>query len=1199
MKRIILQLMSEISTLTSPFNPVDISKIFAKHPPLDATQVPPELKKHVEQLLTLKILIEQSFDLANQRHSLSSQQERLILLAEEINTTQHTIDVLLDQMKQSIELVNTSFQELMPKINEHLLRQNKLTPLYSATVDNQTQKIAVEEYHAQLSKSLCEMYTRRAVLNLAELKQDINNLINELSTLGINLSAREGKNSLQKLISSISSSVTQLKDIKPKMIDLHQLFAKYISVMDVQTKIKDLELQTALIERELRPIELEIAINTLEPKIKERLSEEFQKSSRKSELIKAYQEKLPSALTYIDLYAWKSWIQDQHKYEVAQQEANNSVSYLQLLEKEHELNLDKHRLMDQKKILESVLPTAQSSEHESDINKLIGQTKIIFNECALLRTPIDIPSSSSASDFYLALLSYIPIIEQKLEHMAVVLIKLQTLETLETEKIQLRTQYNFETNIDSSLPATQQDFEQLVQLIENQKPAQEVLMQQHELCKFFLANATKLEEIKKQLQAAIIHKTDIERTLSVANLATPIQDQISIISGQLSDLRSVIAINIEQVRGLPLPSEQTEEEQDVSLIQNTAQSLLPHEQLALSVEGSIKLEPSSILELDSAPEHLYFADQTVANSTQTLVIEEAEHRQSISPAVIDTGLKPEHSLIGSQEHLADHSPISDALAPVSEQSLFVTEVSDEPIASIVPLSLNADHPSVQIEQRREEQWISSDIIVPALSPAEESPDSESLTTLPISLNAEQLSLPVSSQSIAQLTSSDKGSTVTGQSLFNDPVPEQQSLPPVPINLESNELLVPVPEQSRLQSTSSCHIVLPINQSFISEEVPTQHFVSHVPIDLKPGEPSTPIQDSALGQLTIFDESIATSKQPASGEGWDELLTSDEALTHVEESTVELMSNQIFSDLHPSLPAEKKFDDQLVSSAPVDLTLGQPLTLTLVEKLITSSPHTQRRSAEPLETKDDVGLKTNVSSSIIQSEFQKWQKCYQQSLPYLKCHPVEILQWYMDVYKAIEVNSNEDDSFQASHLMRDILFELQYKKDLDVIRAYMRLCPNPEKDLNRLLSLKPNLPLIDESSDEVTELQDTPTELKPLYAQYMKLKKDHPIEGKLLLQAIHSLRVAKIFIDMPNSDISIAQIPSLSEDPRYELLKRHRGFFKVWEAVEDFCRMLIGKIKGQAEFEYSKRPCFFRTKSAQLIEEADLMIQKDLLPICAT
>ena len=117
MKRTIQQLMSALSTLTAPFNPVDIKKIFDKHPPLDATQVPTELKKYAEQLLALNDLTNQSFELANQRHSLSVEQERLAHLAEEDDLTQRNIYTLQEQMRESTELVNNSFQLLLPQIN--------------------------------------------------------------------------------------------------------------------------------------------------------------------------------------------------------------------------------------------------------------------------------------------------------------------------------------------------------------------------------------------------------------------------------------------------------------------------------------------------------------------------------------------------------------------------------------------------------------------------------------------------------------------------------------------------------------------------------------------------------------------------------------------------------------------------------------------------------------------------------------------------------------------------------------------------------------------------------------------------------------------------------------------------------------------------------------------------------------------------
>jgi hypothetical protein len=109
---------------------------------------------------------------------------------------------------------------------------------------------------------------------------------------------------------------------------------------------------------------------------------------------------------------------------------------------------------------------------------------------------------------------------------------------------------------------------------------------------------------------------------------------------------------------------------------------------------------------------------------------------------------------------------------------------------------------------------------------------------------------------------------------------------------------------------------------------------------------------------------------------------------------------------------------------------------------------------------------------------------------------------------------------------------------------------------------------------------------------MALKKNYPVESELLLQAIRYLRMAKISLADSKLHNYTAHIPSLLLDPRYELLKRHRGFFKVWEALEDFCRMILGKITGKKEYEYNQKACFFKTKSAQLVEEADLLLQKE-------
>ncbi|MCL9683803.1 hypothetical protein [Legionella maioricensis] len=1193
MKRIILQLMSELSTLTAPFNPVDIKKIFAKHPPLDKTQLPPELTQHAEELLALMDLTEQSFNLANQRHGLSEEQDRLIHLTEDGGLTQQNIHKLQQQMHEKMELVSNSFQQLLPQINESLLKQNKLIPPYSATVDSKTQRLAVEEYNSQLSQSLSEMDAQAAALTLCQLTETRNSLIEELKTLGFNLSAKGGKDNIQKLISSITLSISQLESIKPKAIELHQLFAKQISIIDVQTKIKELELQTASIIEQLESTSLEISINTLDLKVKKRLSEEFKNSTNKSELIQTYHHKLPGALSYIDPYAWKSWIQDQHKYEVGQLETQNSVSYLQLLEKEHTLILSKTRLDEQKKTLNLLTPMAPSScEEELEISKLVEQAQILLKACALLTTPITTPSGSSASDFYLALLSYIPVIEQKLELMAIVLVKLQKLDSLDIKILQLMAQYKLEEKNDHS--ANRKDLEELTKLIETPQTAKDVLIQQFELCKSFLTNAAELEEIKKQLQAAIIHKKNIELTLSVSHLGVPIPDQLHTISEQLSVLLLAISGSIEKINNLPLLNEKPEEPQTSSLEEEhhvTSSLVTPHVQVSLN--------------LDTLP----IPSQDDITEQQPSFSENGDHKQSTS--AVSASLNQAPSVL----HL-DEEPTKAIMSPEKESSTpilsFATQLLEEQSISpplsgldLKPEQLTCDIPTSTIEPSPEQ-------IFSASLPTEETSE-EQLDTVGQGLNHEQPSMNRETSLVDQTMTSDEILLAAEQTL--SPVQAQDELLASPRSIDLNASLGHIQEKIEEQLPIPNTIILESIEPPLTERVSEGQFVSTSPVALQSEQPTIPMLDSPATPLISTDTGGLVPKQPLLPKPISpvEQLT-DEAMIATSRQTLaseeveqkipikQLMSSdKIVSLLQQPLSAKEVHDEPLVSIAPVLKSKQAPPLIkdSPEEQLSSLPPHSQREKVEPLESADDMTLTLAMPSPTISNESQQRQNWYQQSLISLKYHPIDIQQWCMNVFNAVEKYTKEDDSYKASHLIRDISFELRFKKDLDVIKSYMRRCPVPEKDLNQLLALKPALPLSDEPFNDATDLLDVPLALRPLYEQCMRLKKEHPIEGELLLQALHSLRMAKILIDTPHSNISVTQVPFLSVDPRYEPLKRHRGFFKVWEAIEDFFRMLIGKIMGQAEFEYTKRPCFFRTKSARMIEEADLLIQKDLLPICAT
>ncbi|HFR4884080.1 TPA: Dot/Icm type IV secretion system effector LepA [Legionella pneumophila] len=223
--------------------------------------------------------------------------------------------------------------------------------------------------------------------------------------------------------------------------------------------------------------------------------------------------------------------------------------------------------------------------------------------------------------------------------------------------------------------------------------------------------------------------------------------------------------------------------------------------------------------------------------------------------------------------------------------------------------------------------------------------------------------------------------------------------------------------------------------------------------------------------------------------------------------------------------------------------------------------------------------------------QKLDSFHVQNMEYIKQHSEEIQLWYKGLYDAAQSSCvNEALGLKSLHLLKDILFELKNQNDLSVLLAYKRMCPNPLQDIQNILRLKPALPILDESIDEEQQLKNWPEELQKFHQQYVKLKKEHPLEAELFIQAIHSLISIKHLMELPDTKTSNREaMPLITQDPRYEPLKRHRGFIRAWEYIEDFFRMLIGKLTGQDEYEYSKRPCFFKTRSHRLLEEVDTML----------
>ena len=214
------------------------------------------------------------------------------------------------------------------------------------------------------------------------------------------------------------------------------------------------------------------------------------------------------------------------------------------------------------------------------------------------------------------------------------------------------------------------------------------------------------------------------------------------------------------------------------------------------------------------------------------------------------------------------------------------------------------------------------------------------------------------------------------------------------------------------------------------------------------------------------------------------------------------------------------------------------------------------------------------------------------LDLLDKQPEEIKNWYLELYSVTELALKQTPySYKYSHLIRDIFFELQTKQDINLLYIYKNKCPDPKGNCEFLLMYKPNIQISENFSEDLDKEPALPEPLKRLNNQYKNLKLNHPIPAELLLQIIESLY--SIYKD-PTRNSPTFMMPPIIEDPRYDILKRHRGALKIWEVIEDFCRWILGKITGKPEYEYSKKPCFFKTHTEELVEETELFITCNLI-----
>lgn len=240
------------------------------------------------------------------------------------------------------------------------------------------------------------------------------------------------------------------------------------------------------------------------------------------------------------------------------------------------------------------------------------------------------------------------------------------------------------------------------------------------------------------------------------------------------------------------------------------------------------------------------------------------------------------------------------------------------------------------------------------------------------------------------------------------------------------------------------------------------------------------------------------------------------------------------------------------------------------------------------------IENNVQNPLLDEELNKWN---QQIISLLSHHPIEAQQWYLELFTLAKSNiSNAPISYQYAHLIKDILFLTYHKNSIELIHSYHQICPSPSENMAELLALKPIHPPAVALYNKA-QIEGLALPFKKLYLHYTQLKQSYPIEAELLLQAMDTLYKFKELIDR-NPSIHF-NIPDIIHDPFYQPLKRHRGFLRVWEALEDLYNALVRWIKGNVQNKYEGTSCFFKTNSHRLVEAAYLFVETSNSPVLST
>lgn len=198
---------------------------------------------------------------------------------------------------------------------------------------------------------------------------------------------------------------------------------------------------------------------------------------------------------------------------------------------------------------------------------------------------------------------------------------------------------------------------------------------------------------------------------------------------------------------------------------------------------------------------------------------------------------------------------------------------------------------------------------------------------------------------------------------------------------------------------------------------------------------------------------------------------------------------------------------------------------------------------------------------------------------------DLKQWYQKLKESMSPLAEQTQEwFKRMQLLRDILFELQYpdaNQHFQTLQHYQRLAPNPIKESQNLLAIKPPCSVAVPPSN-------TPRPI-PIQKQILEIRgkiislnqRGHEKEAHLLEQAIDNLERLSMH---PDKHMASEALFQLLDDPRYHPLKQHRGIGKALAYFAQACADVLNWLQPEAHWQARQLFFYHQTASSALLDK---------------